>query len=90
MSLCILHARSTSLQAQASGLANIYEACGSDAQLTRFYLALDTNLYPKLAEENARAVQGLNPKINVWNTGAVGCADLCDASSCFICLHSNT
>jgi flotillin len=58
--------------AQADGLQHVHDACGRDAALTKFYLALDTNLYPKLAEENAKAVQNLNPKINVWHTGGSG------------------
>jgi len=56
------------LESQANGLQKIYQSCGGNASLTQFYLALNANLYPELARESANAVQGLNPKINVWNT----------------------
>lgn len=32
-------------------------------------LCMTLGLYEALAKENAQAVQGLNPKLNVWNTG---------------------
>ena len=35
----------------------------------RCWLVRESTANKKLAEENAKAVQGLNPKINVWNTG---------------------
>ena len=33
------------------------------------YLMMKDNQYEKLALANAKAVQGLSPKITVWNTG---------------------
>jgi flotillin len=33
------------------------------------YLMLQNNTYEKLAVQNAKAINGLQPKINVWNTG---------------------
>jgi flotillin len=33
------------------------------------YMMLQNNTYEKLAKANASAVQGLQPKITVWNTG---------------------
>ena len=34
------------------------------------YLMIERGLYGELAKRSAEAVQGLNPKINVWTTGA--------------------
>lgn len=56
--------------ARAEGLSRLYSAAGSDSDLVKYELGLDKELFKKLAEENAKAVQGLNPKINVWNTGS--------------------
>lgn len=36
------------------------------------YLMLKNRTYERLADANANAIQGLQPKINVWNTGAQG------------------
>lgn len=33
------------------------------------YMMLQNNTYEKLAKANATAIQGLQPKITVWNTG---------------------
>lgn len=33
---------------------------------------LTNGTYERLADANARAIKGLEPKINVWNTGAQG------------------
>eukprot|EP01083_Nonionella_stella_P172549 592555_1 len=60
------------LSAQANGLGEIYEASGRNAQLAQFYLGSNSDLYVKLAEKNAEAIQGLNPNIQIWNTGANG------------------
>ncbi|GAM22805.1 hypothetical protein SAMD00019534_059800 [Acytostelium subglobosum LB1] len=38
--------------------------------LAPFYLGLKSGLYKELAEANAKAINGLQPKINIWNTGA--------------------
>jgi flotillin len=34
------------------------------------YLMLTNGTYERLADANAHAIKGLQPKINVWNTGA--------------------
>jgi flotillin len=46
-------------QAQYEGFLKLKEAFGSD----------DKGLFLQLAQANASAIQGLNPKINIWNTG---------------------
>ncbi|KAK9788452.1 hypothetical protein WJX73_007874 [Symbiochloris irregularis] len=57
-------------QAQAAGLAAIVEAAGGSLELAKFYMALDRGLFVDLARQTAAAVQGLSPKLNIWNTGA--------------------
>lgn len=44
-------------------------------QHVKFYLGLERNLFVDMAQKTAQAVQGLNPKINIWNTGASGESD---------------
>jgi len=43
---------------------------GSDGLLK--YLMLEKGTYGELARANAEAIKGLQPKINVWNTGPSG------------------
>jgi len=41
---------------------------------------LQNGIYERMAEANAKAIQGLQPKISVWNTGAgVGAATGADS-----------
>src|ERR1051325_7766632 len=54
--------------AQAEGIRKVMEAFGGDSNAAIQYLRLERDLFPKLAKENAAAIQGLNPKITVWNT----------------------
>src|SRR5262249_38989774 len=49
-------------------LANVM---GGPAGLLQFMM-LQNNTYERLANANAKAIHGLQPKINVWNTGAAG------------------
>ena len=44
----------------------------SRQELAKFYLGLQSGLFVDMAAQTAAAIQGLNPKINVWNTGAAG------------------
>jgi len=55
-------------QAQHEAFTKLKEAFGSDAMLMKF-LMLEKGLFTDLAEANANAIKGLNPKINIWNTG---------------------
>lgn len=63
-------------EAEAQGvaaLAGAYKemaaAFGGPAGLVQ-YLMIEKGVYGELARANAQAVQGLNPKVTVWNTGA--------------------
>lgn len=57
-------------QAQADGMTELLKATSGDAELAKFYLGVNSNLYPQLAKEAANAVRGLQPKMHVWNTGS--------------------
>lgn len=57
-------------EAQAVGMAKMLEASGNNPQLLQFYLASNSGLYVELADKTAKAIQGLQPKINIWNTGS--------------------
>lgn len=56
--------------AQAEGLEKLRVSLGSDSDTLIQYLMVDKNLYRDLADASAKAINGLKPKITVWNTGA--------------------
>ena len=45
------------------------------------YLMIQDGTYEKLAKANAQAINGLQPKISIWNTGAQGEGSVADASA---------
>jgi len=55
-------------QVQNESFTKLKEAFGSNDMLMKF-LMLEKGLFTELAEANANAIKGLNPKINIWNTG---------------------
>lgn len=63
-------------QKEAAGLMELSKAYGALADVLggpqglMQYFMLQNNVYEKMADANARAIHGLQPKINVWNTGA--------------------
>ena len=65
-------------QKQAEGLRDMAQAYGCLADVLGGptgllqYLMLENNTYEKLATANAKAIQGLQPKITSWNTGGGG------------------
>ncbi|KAL9105171.1 MAG: hypothetical protein Q9227_009595 [Pyrenula ochraceoflavens] len=72
-------------QKEAEGISAVAEAyrgmadvMGGPQGLLQ-YLMLQTNTYEKLALANGKAINGLQPKITVWNTGAAG--DAADSSA---------
>jgi len=54
---------------QAEGVKNLMQAFDGDTQSAIQYIMIQRDTFQQLAKENALAVQGLNPKITVWNTG---------------------
>jgi flotillin len=60
---------------EAEGLLEMAKAYGALANVMggpqglMQYLMLQNNTFERLAEQNAKAIHGLQPKINVWNTG---------------------
>ena len=65
-------------QKEAEGVAAMAKAYGDLANVMggpqglMQFLMLQNGTYEKLAAQNAKAIQGLQPKISVWNTGAEG------------------
>lgn len=63
------------LEATAEGMEKLYDVSQTNPQMTNFVLALqhglfDANgLFTVMAEKQADAVRGLQPKINIWSTG---------------------
>jgi flotillin len=55
--------------AQSEGIKNIIASFGNDAGACMQFLMLEKDQFSKLAETNAKAIQGLNPKYTIWNTG---------------------
>jgi len=56
-------------EAQYQGFSKLREAFGGEDTLMKF-LMLEKGLFQDLANANANAIQGLNPKINIWNTSS--------------------
>jgi flotillin len=63
------------LEAMAKAYGTLSQAFGGPQGLMQ-YLMLKDGTYLKMAEANASAIRGLQPKINVWNTGAQGAGDM--------------
>ena len=65
-------------QKEAEGITEMAKAYGHMANVLGGpqgllqYMMLQNNTYEKLAQANAKAINGLQPKISVWNTGADG------------------
>lgn len=65
-------------QREAEGLSAMAKAYGDLANVLggpqglMQYLMLENGTYEKLAKANGEAIRGLEPKINVWNTGTQG------------------
>ena len=57
--------------AQAKGfyLNTILKELGGNYAALRDYIMLDKNLFQEIANINANAVKGLQPKISIWNNG---------------------
>lgn len=56
--------------AQADGFKKLIDSFGGNPQALISYTMMDKGVYEKLAESNAKAIQGLNPKITVWTHDA--------------------
>ncbi|KAK1917823.1 hypothetical protein P3342_000540 [Pyrenophora teres f. teres] len=74
-------------QREAEGLSAMAKAYGDMANVLggpqglMQYLMITNGTYEKLAVANGNAIQGLQPKINVWNTGSQGADGMADPSA---------
>ena len=72
---------------EAEGIAEMANAYGQLANVLggpdglMRYLMIQDGTYEKLAKANAQAINGLQPKISIWNTGAQGEGSAADASA---------
>lgn len=79
------HAHLITQQREAEGLSAMAKAYGEMAtvlggpQGLMQWMMLSNGTYQQLANANAKAIQGLQPKINVWNTGEHGADGAMDA-----------
>ncbi|MNE67509.1 hypothetical protein D3C80_1631200 [compost metagenome] len=62
-------------EAEALGLERMTQSCGGDFSNVLQHFMVQSDTYTKLAEKNADAIRGLNPKITVWNTSNNGSND---------------
>lgn len=53
-------------------MQQLVESFGGNSQALLQYLMMDKGLYETLSNANAKAIQGLNPKITIWNTSSDG------------------
>ena len=56
-------------EAQSQGINKLIGSFNGNTQALVTYMMLEKDQFTKLADSSARAIQGLNPKITVWNTG---------------------
>lgn len=56
------------IEAMASAYSKLSQAFGGPGGLLQ-YMMIEKGTYVELAKANAQAINGLNPKISVWNTG---------------------
>lgn len=55
--------------AQSNGINNLLSSFNNDANTMMQFMMIENHLYEKIAEENAKAFQGLKPKITMISTG---------------------
>lgn len=53
--------------AEAEGLQRFLNI--NNPEMVKFFLAVDRNVFVDMAQKTADAIKGLEPKINIWNTG---------------------
>lgn len=58
------------LDAEAQGLHKVFSTSHPNHAFS--YLAMQNGLYERLADSNAKAIAGMQPKLNIWNTGGGG------------------
>lgn len=53
--------------AQSQGIENLIRSFNGDSKQLIQYLMMENGTYQELAKENANAIKGINPKLNIWN-----------------------
>jgi len=57
-------------EAQSQGINKLVTSFNGDTKSLITYMMLEKDQFNKLAESSAKAIQGLNPKITIWQTGS--------------------
>eukprot|EP01086_Lenisia_limosa_P014311 TRINITY_DN44617_c0_g1_i1.p1 TRINITY_DN44617_c0_g1~~TRINITY_DN44617_c0_g1_i1.p1 ORF type:complete len:465 (+),score=98.89 TRINITY_DN44617_c0_g1_i1:45-1397(+) len=65
---CVAEGGKIQMDSNADGINLILDASKGDAEMARYTMALETNLYPKLAEASAAAIQNLKPDMSIFET----------------------
>ena len=60
------------LTAEAKGLSNLVASANGNINGLVQCLIVQKDMLPRLIEEQSKGIQGLNPKINIWNTSSTG------------------
>jgi len=62
-------ATETLYNSQAKGIEALRKAFGNDNNTLLAYMMIQNNQFVEIAKQSAQAINGLNPKITIWNTG---------------------
>lgn len=63
--------RADGMREEAGAIKQMSDSLGGPAGYLQ-YMMIKESVYEKMANANAKAINGLQPKINVWNTGSAG------------------
>ncbi|GBG62526.1 hypothetical protein CBR_g30843 [Chara braunii] len=74
-------------KAQADGMRELISAFNGDISATLQYVMIEKRMFQELAAANAKAIQGLNPKITVWTTGGTGTDGKAEGSASLKPIH---
>jgi len=58
------------LFAQSEGLQKMVNSLGNNSNHLMHYLMIEKDMFTKIANENAKAIKDMKPRITVWNTGS--------------------
>lgn len=70
----------TLAKAQGAYVRTLLDALGGDCCALRDYLMIDGGMFQEMANINAEAVRGLQPKISIWSNGGGG-GDVADGAA---------
>lgn len=57
------------IRSQSAGIAKLTKAFGNDEEAALQYIMLQRGTYKELSGINSKAVQAMQPQIQIWDTG---------------------